>query len=207
MKKKIVIYDYKGIEKKQVDLKIPDIKVKNATDMISQYIRVFLFNKRQGTSKVKTRSNVRGGGKKPWKQKGTGRARAGTIRSPLWRGGGIIHGPIPKNWNLKLQKRVKAKVFNLAVAKKLETGNILAFEFPSKSKISTKDASTFLNKVKLNGKVLVLHINDDTLYKSFRNIKNISVKNISNVSAFDFLSASNVLIESNGISELSKKVA
>ena len=103
---KLDVFDIKAKKVEQVELSDEVFGRKPNLDLLTQYVRVFLSNRRQGTSSTKTRGEVSGGGKKPWKQKGLGRARHGSSRSPLWRKGGITHGPKPKSWILSLPKKM-----------------------------------------------------------------------------------------------------
>lgn len=191
---KIKLYDQNGKElsgkESQIDLVVADTD----KNVLAQYVRVYSTNQRQGTSKVKTRAEVSGGGKKPWKQKGTGRARVGSNRSPLWRSGGVIHGPEPKDWNIKMPKKVKKQSFILALQAKLQSESIVLFEFGNE--IKTKLASNLINSMDLQDKnVLVLHNKNVGVYKSFKNIPNVLVQNIDEVNSFSLLFADNVLIE------------
>ncbi len=203
---KIKVIDKQGKEIKEVDFPIKDWEIN--TDLIAQYVRIYQLNQRQGTAKVKTKSEVRGGGRKPWRQKGTGRARAGSIRSPLWRGGGVIHGPVPKNWNKSLNKKMKKRVFNDSLLIKAKENQLLVVDYLKDSKeISTKDANKFLKNAKLNGKVLIVHDKSDLVNKSFRNIKGVFVRNVDELSAYDLLLADVVVFEGKSVDLVSKKVA
>lgn len=205
---KIKLFDYSGKLKSEVEFKFEQEVGEVNNDLFAQYIRVVGINSRQGTSKVKTRSEVRGGGKKPHKQKGTGRARAGSSRSPLWRGGGVIHGPTPVNYRASINKKMTQNVLVKAVGLRLKDSQLLAFDYPtSKEKVSTKKAGEFLDAAKIEGKVLVIHNNNNDIYKSFRNIKNVDVISVSNVSAFQFLSNDMVVVESGALKGLEERVA
>lgn len=171
-------------------------------EMIATYTRVYLSNQRQGTSKVKDRSEVSGGGKKPWRQKGTGRARAGSIRSPLWKGGGVIHGPTPKSWNLALNRKFVRKLFQNLISFKLAGGDLAVFS-NSEKKPSTKKAQSILDD---NLKILVIHNDDNVVYKSFRNIPNVQVEEVNSVCAYDLLANDKVLVEEKSIKALEERV-
>ncbi len=203
---KIKVYDKDAKNIKSVNFNIVDNGVNH--DLITQYIRIYQLNQRQGTVKVKTRSEVRGGGRKPWKQKGTGRARAGTIRSPLWRGGGITHGPVPKEWNLSLNKKTKKKIFADSIILKINEDKLMSFVgFESLENPSTKITNKFLEQMNLkNNRILIIHDKSDVLFKSFRNIKGVRVKSIDDLSAYDILSADYVLIDSQAVSLVEQRI-
>ena len=115
---KITVTDEKGKKIEDIELDKVVFGQEPNDDLLLQYLHIYKSNQRQGTSSAKTRSEVSGGGKKPWKQKGTGRARAGSIRSPIWRHGGVAHGPKPKSWNLKMPKKMKKRAMQCALTSK-----------------------------------------------------------------------------------------
>ena len=165
----------------------------NSPEVVKQHIRVIRGNQRQGNANTKTRAEVSGGGKKPWRQKGTGRARVGSIRSPLWRGGGIIHGPKSKTWSFDLPKKMRAKSFayvisDYAVSEKISILDLTNdFDKPN-TKLAAKIVKT------LDDKNSVILITDNrNLYLSFRNIKNVIVKSAKDVNILDIL-AKNVIL-------------
>ncbi|PJA40634.1 50S ribosomal protein L4 [candidate division WWE3 bacterium CG_4_9_14_3_um_filter_34_6] len=205
---KIKLYDYKGRFKNEIDIPL-EVKGEGFNvDLINQYLRTYLFAQRQGTVKVKNKSEVRGGGRKPWQQKGTGRARVGSSRSPLWTGGGVIHGPTPRDWQKSFPKKMKKSAFQYAINKVVANDSLSAFEYlkPEGSGFSTKTAESFLKTIDLSKKVLIIHDKNSSLYKSFRNIKFVSVKEVSNLSVFDLLSAKSVVIEKDSVSMLQERM-
>lgn len=200
---KIKVFDKTGKNKEEVDFSIADVEVNS--EILAQYIRVYNTNQRQGTADTKNRREVRGGGKKPWKQKGTGRARSGSIRSPLWVGGGVVHGPSPKDWGLKLGTKIRQKALSQAIA--LKKDNISAFEFGSgNSVISTKMASGLIKTLGDKKSVLVLHGGSDVIFKSFRNLQYVNVVTTAELNVIDLLNADVVLVEKSAISLLQARI-
>ncbi len=183
--------------KKVSTLKFIDKKSEINSDIIAQYIRVYRSNQRQGTVKTKTKAEVRGGGAKPHKQKGLGRARAGSIRSPLWLGGGVAHGPKPRDWSRNISKKMKINVFKSALLLKIDSGSIFEGSLKeSFKKINTKNAVKYINDNKLEGRLLIITKElNDIVYKSFRNIKYVEVKPVFEVSTYDFLLADTILFD------------
>jgi large subunit ribosomal protein L4 len=155
----------------------------------------FLANQRQGTHSTKTKGLVSGGGKKPWKQKGTGRARAGSIRSPLWRTGGIVFGPQPRDYSYKLPKKVKRLALMAAFYGKLTDGEVVIIDNFAIEKPKTKEMKEILKKLGLNGKsiLIVLPEKDNSVVLSARNIPSVSVTRTADLNTYDVI-VHNVLL-------------
>jgi len=169
-------------------------------------VKAFLANQRQGTHKAKERSEVRGGGKKPWKQKGRGTARAGTIRSPLWIGGGTIFGPRPRNYRQKLPQKVKQLARKSALSYKAKDEQLLVVEDFSFEKPRTKDFVSMMNALKVNGKKILLLTakNETNVYKSGKNINKVSVLEASKASTYDILNSQLLIIQHSAVEVISK---
>jgi large subunit ribosomal protein L4 len=192
---KLDVFDISGKTTENIDFSFDKGITELNKNVLAQYVRVFQTNQRQGTVKTKDKSEVSGGGKKPWKQKGTGRARAGSSRSPLWVGGGVTHGPNPKSWSIKALKRLKRQAIQLAFVEKLNNDKAKIYDVSDELKHSTKKASSLLNSLKIEGKVLVLQANNPEVYKSFRNIETVRICSVDEVSAFEILDADSVVMD------------
>ena len=203
---KINVYDKAGKVKEEIDFILAE-KGSSYKDLLVQYIKVFQINQRQGNANVKTRSDVSGGGKKPWRQKGTGRARVGSNRSPLWVGGGTIHGPVSKNWQAKMSKTMKQNALKGAIRVHSNSKSISVFDFSTFSgdKVSTKSANDFLSNTKLNQKTLLIHAGNNNLYLSFRNLPHIMLTDVGNLNAFEVISAKHLLIEKSAVERFIEK--
>ncbi|NCO67135.1 MAG: 50S ribosomal protein L4 [Nitrospirae bacterium CG_4_10_14_0_8_um_filter_41_23] len=155
----------------------------------------FLANQRQGTHSTKTKGLVSGGGKKPWKQKGTGRARAGSIRSPLWRGGGIVFGPQPRDYSYNLPKKVKRLALMTAFYRKLADGEVVVIDNFAIEKPKTKEMKEILKNLGLTGKSILIVIpeKDNSVVLSARNIPSVSVIRSADLNTYDVI-AHNVLL-------------
>ena len=158
---------------------------------------------RAGTHDTKTRAEVSGGGKKPWRQKGTGRARHGSIRSPIWSGGGVAHGPKPRDYATRVNKKVRRAALRSALSDAYSSGKLavvdgLRFDAPR-----TKDAMALMGALRLEGKVLLVIAGpDEPMEKSFRNVARVKVDFPRNLSTYDVLFADHVLFTTEALSEL-----
>ncbi|MEE3137106.1 MAG: 50S ribosomal protein L4 [Gemmatimonadota bacterium] len=164
--------------------------------VVHQAVKAYLANQRQGTAAAKTRSDVAGGGRKPWRQKGTGRARAGTIRSPIWAGGGIAFPPIPHSWRQRLPKKVKTLARHSALNDRAENDRVIIADLPEMKSPKTRDLVAFVSAIDVPGKVLLLTDGvNKNLYLSSRNLPAVSVVPFGEESVYDVLWAHTVLIE------------
>ena len=164
--------------------------------VVHQAVKAYLANQRQGTSAAKTRSDVAGGGRKPWRQKGTGRARAGTIRSPIWAGGGVAFPPIPHSWRQRLPKKVKTLARHSALNDRAENDRVVIADLPEMQSPKTRDLIAFMRAIDLPGKVLLLTDGvKKNLYLSSRNLPAVSVMPFGEESVYDVLWAHTVVIE------------
>ena len=165
-----------------------------------QAVKVYLANQRQGTSAAKTRSDVAGGGRKPWRQKGTGRARAGTIRSPIWAGGGVAFPPIPHSWRQRLPKKVKTLARHSALNDRAENDRVVIADLPEMQSPKTRDLIAFMGAIDLPGKVLLLTDGmKKNLYLSSRNLPAVSVIPFGEESVYDVLWAHTIVIERSAL--------
>lgn len=204
---KIPVVDIKGKQTETLDLNDNVFGIVPNDIVMAQYLRVFLHNKRQGTSATKTRGEVSGGGKKPWKQKGTGRARVGSIRSPLWRHGGIIHGPQPKDWTLSLTKKIKKLALISALSIKSKNNSIiildkLNFELPK-----TKQLLEVIDNIKGSSRktLLVLLDNDLTIRKSASNISNVAPVLVDNLNAYEIMHSEKIIFLKDAVLKINEK--
>jgi large subunit ribosomal protein L4 len=168
--------------------------------VMHQAVKVYLANQRQGTHSAKTRGEVEGGNSKPWRQKGTGRARAGSTRSPLWPGGGIVFPPKPHSWRQQIPKKVRALARRSALNDRAQNEKVLIADMPKADKPKTKDLLGFLKAVGAEGKVLLLTDGkNEQVYLSGRNAATISVLPFGEESVYDVLWAETVVIERSAL--------
>jgi large subunit ribosomal protein L4 len=165
-------------------------------------IKAHLANKRQGNASTKTRADVSGGNRKPWRQKGTGRARQGTMRAPHWRGGGIVFGPHPRSYQQDVPRKVKALARRSAFNQRANNGEITVIERFGFDAPKTREAVSLLGRMGVADakRVLVLtHGNSETVFRSFRNLQNVEVLPFTQASPYDVMKARQVIIEQGAL--------
>jgi large subunit ribosomal protein L4 len=199
---KLTVYSIDGTKTKEtVELKPEVFEIEPNDHVIYLDVKAYLANQRQGTHKTKGRSEVSGGGKKPFKQKGTGRARQGTIRAPHMVGGGRVHGPQPRDYTQTLPKKVKRLARCSALAYKAKADKIIVVEDFQFDEPKTKQVTEMLNKLGVTDrKVLILTANNDlNLYKSARNIPYKSVQTAPQFSTYDVLNAQTLILQKGAV--------
>ncbi len=178
-------------------------------DVLHASVTNFLANQRQGTHATKTKGLVSGGGKKPWKQKHTGRARAGSIRSPLWRGGGIIFGPQPRDYSYRLPRSVKRRALGEALSAKVSEGEMIVLDSFELGRPRTKEMVKILRNLGLEGKsvLIVLPGKDDNVLLSARNIPGVKVARVRDLNPYEVLTHERVLIAKGALDKVGEVFA
>ncbi len=180
------------------------------TGLLYETTRLQRASKRAGTHTVLTRAKVRGGGAKPWRQKGTGRARAGSSSSPVWVGGGIAHGPKQRDYSFKLNKKEKRLAICSALSARVAEGKVIALDSFGLSEIKTKEAYTVLSKIGVSensSTLVVLKENDQTVEKSLRNISGIKVINVAGLNVYDILNANYLVVVGDALEGIEGRLA
>ena len=193
----MAVADVFDIEKKkvsQVDLNDAVFGAEVNDAIIYDVVKMQLASRRSGTASTKTRSDVRGGGKKPWRQKGTGRARAGTTRSPIWRGGGIVFGPHPRDYSYSIPKKVRKKAIMSALSMKFKENKILILKDFPMEKISTRIFKGVFDLFSLKKALFILDDNNAVLLKSSRNIKNVKMIRSEGINVYDILNHEHLIL-------------
>ena len=171
--------------------------------LIHAAVRNFMANARQGTSATKTRGDVSGAGRKLWKQKGTGRARIASLRSPLWKGGGNVHGPQPRDWSYNLPKKMRQGALRSALSERVREGNVVVVDGWNLEKPRTRDFSASLEKLGLAGKTLIVDsLNNDNLLLSARNLQRAKVVNSYGLNIYDLLYHDHLVMSQTAAQEL-----
>jgi len=199
------IYNIKKEKVGEVGLneKVFDLEVKEY--LLHDVVRMQRAAKRAGTACTKTRVEVRGGGAKPWRQKGTGRARAGTRRSPIWRGGGVTFGPKPRDFSFKLNKKVKKQALAMAMSARLQEGNLLVLDDITMDAIKTKDFVGIMSTFDLDNCLIVIDGTNENLEKSSRNVNGFKVLPAAGVNVYDILLHKKLMLVQPVIESLEKR--
>ena len=213
MSNTVQVFDKSGSAAGELEIQAKWLEIDKGEQAVHEAVVAFLAGQRAGTAKTKTRSEVRGGGKKPFRQKGTGRARAGSSRSPIWRGGGTIFGPQPRSYNKSVNKKVRRLAVRRALAERVAAGEVVVVEEFSFDAPKTKDAAAFLKSIDatnrpvviVNDKVMDTNTNNTLL--SFRNVKGCSIIGADWVNAYTLLSGKKIVITKDALEQLGERIA
>lgn len=185
---KIDLISVDGKKKSELSVSPKENYLKNRSATIHDVTVMHLANQRRGTASVKGRSDVNRSGKKPWKQKGTGNARAGTAASPIWRGGGVAHGPAPRDWSYKVPKKVRRLALISSVVRKLQDKEVIVLDELKLSEPKTKLASQLLNKIQAKKSALFVTVKPDlVLNQAVRNIPKVGTTTVTDLNTLDVL--------------------
>jgi len=188
------VYDIEKTKVAEVELNDEVFGADVNEHVLHEVVRMQLACRRQGTASTKTRSDVRGGGRKPWRQKGTGRARAGTSRSPIWRGGGTVFGPHPRDYSYKVPKKVRRAALKSALSMKVKEDKVIILrDFPM-DEIKTKRFQAVLDRFELGTALFVLEEKNVILEKSSRNIKAVKMMRSEGINVYDLLKYDNLVL-------------
>ena len=189
------VVDMQGKEVGEITLSDEVFGVTVNTAVLHAAVRAYLLNQRQGTQSTKTRTEVSGGGKKPWRQKGTGRARQGSTRAPQWTHGGIALGPKPRSYRIDLNKKTKRVALKSALSDKVAGGNMIVVDAITASEYKTKTMVAMLSAIGAQGKALVvLAENDEKTIASFANIPGVKTAQATGINVYDILNADKLVV-------------
>ena len=204
----VKVVDMTGKEVRSLELsdKVFGAEVKAA--VLHTAVRAFLMNQRQGTQSTLTRTEVSGGGKKPWKQKGSGRARQGSTRSPQWTHGGVALGPKPRDYRVSLNRKVRRTALFGALSSKVAGGEFIVVDSIATEKFSTKTMVQMLSAIGAEGKALVvLANNDEKTVKSFANIPGVKTAQFNTINVYDILNCGKLVIAEDAVKKIEEVYA
>lgn len=193
----------KGKEIGEVSLRDNIFNTKINKYLVHQIVKCYLARKRRGTASTKNRSEVRGGGAKPWKQKGTGRARAGTNSSPIWTGGGVVFGPAPRDYSFSFPKKMKIAALKSALSDKLENKEIIIIDKLSLEENKTKKMVEILRNLQaFKNPLIIIEKEDKGIALSVRNIKGVKVLPVSKINTYDLVSQEKIIITKKALERM-----
>ena len=205
---KMDVYDIQGKKVSTVDLKDEIFGIEPNEAVVHSVLVNFLANQRQGTQSTKTRAEVRGGGRKPWRQKGTGRARQGSIRAPQWIKGGIALGPKPRSYKYTVNKKEKRLAIKSCLSSKVLEKELTVVDSLPLKEIKTKEMVNALNNLKVEGKTLILlPEKNETVQKSARNIEGVKTTLVNTINVYDLLKYKNLVITLDTVKKLEEVYA
>jgi large subunit ribosomal protein L4 len=200
---KVALYNISGEQVGEIELNDDVFGIEINAHVMYEAVKVYLANQRQGTQSAKTRSEVRGGGRKPWRQKGTGRARQGSIRSPQWKGGGVVFAPKPRDYSMQLPKKIRRLALKSAFSSKAENNEIIVLDQLSMEGPKTKEMIKVLNNLKVDKKALiVMPEKDNNVVLSARNIPGVKTTEVNTLNVYDVLNYNTFIITQDAVKKV-----
>jgi large subunit ribosomal protein L4 len=204
---KVSVYNMEGKEVEKIDLNDAVFGVEVNEHLVHLAVVQQLANNRQGTQKAKTRSEVSGGGRKPWRQKGTGHARQGSTRSPQWTGGGVVFAPVPRDYSFKLNKKEKRAALKSALSSKVAENKFVVVDELKFDSIKTKDFAKVLSNLKVEKALVVISDNNENVVKSARNIATVKTASTETINVFDILKYDTVVVTKDAVNKIQEVYA
>ena len=203
----VAIYNMEGNEVGSLELNDAVFGVEVNEHLVHMAVVQQLANKRQGTQKAKTRSEVRGGGRKPWRQKGTGHARLGSIRAPQWKGGGVVFAPVPRDYSFKLNKKEKRAALKSVLTTKVNDSKLIVLDELKMDEIKTKKFQEMLNNLKVSKALVVINENDKNVVLSARNIPAVKTALTNTINVYDILKYDTVVVTKDAVATIEEVYA
>jgi len=204
----VKVYNMAGKEVGEVQLSEAIFGIKPNVPVMHAAVKNHLANKRQGTQSALTRAEVSGGGKKPWRQKGTGRARAGSTRAPHWVHGGVAFAPKPRDYSYALNRKVKRLALKSALSAKVQEEGIIVIDKLAMDEIKTKNFQTFLDQLGISGKAVVVTENvDENVYKSARNIPGVQVTTATILNPYEIINSRKFVVDQAALKKIEEVFA
>ncbi|TKI57901.1 50S ribosomal protein L4 [Brevibacillus antibioticus] len=205
---KVALYNQSGSQVGEIDLADSVFGIEPNSAVLYDAIVMQQASQRQGTHDVKNRSEVRGGGRKPWRQKGTGRARQGSIRSPQWKGGGVVFGPTPRKYGYKLNRKVRRLALKSALSAKVQSNEILVLDALNIAAPKTKEMTVVLNNLKADRKVLIVTSEyDQNVALASRNIPGAKIVDAAGINVLDLVAHDKVIVTKEAIAKVEEVLA
>jgi large subunit ribosomal protein L4 len=203
----VAVYNMEGNEVGTIDLNDAVFGVEINENLVHKAVVQQLANSRQGTQKAKTRSEVSGGGRKPWRQKGTGHARQGSIRAAQWKGGGVVFAPVPRDYSQKMNKKEKRAALKSALTSKVQENKFLVLDELKLAEIKTKEMQKVLNNLKVEKALVVIADDSDNVALSARNIPGVVTASAGTLNVFDILKYNTVIATKSSVAAIEEVYA
>ena len=203
----VSVYNMEGNEVGKMDLNDAVFGVEVNEHLVHMAVVAQLANNRQGTQKAKTRSEVSGGGRKPWRQKGTGHARQGSTRAPQWKGGGTVFAPVPRDYTITLNKKEKRAALKSALTSRVLENKFIVVDELKLDEIKTKKFQNVLNNLKVNKALVVVDENSDNVVKSAKNIQSVKTAYVNTINVYDILKYNTVVATKAAVANIEEVYA
>jgi len=203
----VSVYNMEGKEVGTIELSDAVFGAKINEHLVHRAVVQQLANNRQGTQKAKTRSEVSGGGRKPWRQKGTGHARQGSIRAPQWTGGGVVFAPTPRDYSFKINKKEKRAAIKSALTSKVQGSKLIVLDELKLDEIKTKTFMNVMNNLKVEKGLVVLAENDEKVIMSGRNISAINTTLVNAINVYDIMKAKTLILTKDAVAKIEEVYA
>ena len=203
----VSVFNMEGKEVGTIELNDAVFGVEVNEHLVHMAVVQQLANNRQGTQKAKTRSEVSGGGRKPWRQKGTGHARQGSTRSPQWTGGGMVFAPVPRDYSFKLNKKEKRAALKSALSDKVANSNLIVLDELKFDEIKTKNFANVMNNQKVEKGLVVIAENDTNVVMSARNVEAVNTSLVNEINVFDIMKAKTVVLTKDAVAKIEEVYA
>ena len=203
----VSVYNMEGKEVGTMELNDAVFGVEVNEHLVHMAVLQQLANNRQGTQKAKTRSEVRGGGRKPWRQKGTGHARQGSIRAPQWTGGGVVFAPTPRDYEVKMNKKERRAALKSALTSRVQDNKLVVLDELKLDEIKTKEMQKVLTNLKVNKALVVMPELDQNVVLSTRNIENVATATTRTINVYDVMKYSTVILTKDAVASIEEVYA
>jgi len=203
----VSVYNMEGKEVGTIELNDAVFGVEVNEHLVHMAVVQQLANNRQGTQKAKTRSEVSGGGRKPWRQKGTGHARQGSTRSPQWTGGGVVFAPVPRDYSFKLNKKEKRAALKSALTSKVQDSNLIVVDELKFDEIKTKNFANVMNNLKVEKGLVVIADNDANVVMSAKNMADVNTALVNTINVYDIMKAKTVVLTKDAVAKIEEVYA
>jgi large subunit ribosomal protein L4 len=203
----VSVFNMEGNEVGTMELSDAVFGVEINENLVHQAVVLRLANERQGTQKARTRSEVSGGGKKPWRQKGTGHARQGSTRAPQWKGGGVVFAPVPRDYSFKMNKKEKRAALKSALTAKVQEQKIVVLDELKLDAIKTKDFKRVMDNLKVENALVVTAEQDQNVVMSAKNIPHVATSVASNINVYDVMKHKNLVVTKAAVASIEEVFA